>query len=1540
LPDGAVLDSGAWTSLNIQPNGNVTVSGNVTAGKPLVDLNGADNVIINGLNAGGNSLTFTNTTVSDVIYTSTIRFINDAKNNTITNCTILGSSTVTGSTPGGTVLFSTAAVNGTGNDGNTISSCTIGSAGSSLASKAIHSAGSSADVTPAFYNSDNQLLNNNIQDFFNPISLSNGVWLAEGTIQMTISGNRFFQTAPRVQTIGAYQSAIQFAHPNNGGHIVSNNIIGFASAAGTGVYTFTGQSTNSGFITIRSSSHGTTNATSIENNTIAGISLNGVVGGTGAGSVFGGVNIGSGLFSITGNMIGSATVENSIVISTNTSAQVEAYGIFHQPPLSVNVSNNIVGGIQLSNGGSGSGWLMGMAISSAGTALHTIKDNVIGSELAPLENYCAGTNSRTLGIFSQWGVVDLTDNVVSDLLMSGLNTLAGLGSCMVGISVQNTATMNVPSQIVGNTVRRLTNTNTGAINVAGIHYNGPSGINASIDRNLVHELYVGSWQGNVLGIGAYAGLATYSNNMVRLGVSSDLQPSATGNFIQGLLHASGDCAFYHNSVHLSGNTTLAVRETYALYSAPTTGIRTYINNILENQCTNAGNGAGQYAIRIATVDAQTTSDHNVLYASGTGGILARLNFTDLTTLDQWQAFTGFDMNSFQDAANFVGPTSIPPDLHIQSPTIADGTGTPVGIIYDHDGETRSDLTPTDIGADAGDHVNPYVPCSGTPFAGNISVQPVDCASGHISIVLENADYGDGITYSWYSSSSPDGPFNTVPDQNNVVYVLNDVQDTTYFKVRVTCTHIGLYSETAVLMVAPQLVHATYTIDNTQPTGSTNYNTFTEAINWLNTLTCFGEIIFNVKADVVFHEDPPAITAEATSNLPVIFQRSGVGANPILHPTGTAGAFDAGFRVFGGDNIIFDGIDVDVMGGADVEFGYHIRNLTATEGSVSNIIKNGKVTMNRTNPNSLGILCSSSNLYGGEAPTEIGGVNHFNSIVNMFVTNAAKGINIVSSSQALKGIENSVIGCTIGADYAGVPAGDIPSSSSFGIAFANQVSSVIRSNVVRNVAFAGINRGIWCSNMGDIIEISANRIHGIRNTGNTTQAQHGMELSGHGGVLFKVRNNFISDITTAYAGTATLNRLIRGISVTNSTSDVFLEVDFNNIHIDGSGAPNASNACIDIAYALTQTVMRNNVLVNSTSSQTTAKHYIYKSTSFNLFSDHNAFHVPNGTGGYLFATDQEYPTLAQWQQSTNDDLNSMMIDPMFQDPQKDLHVNAVPLIGAGMEIGEIMIDIDGEERPTPPTIGADEFVAPDPYVTLTMKVFLDGAYVSSTGLMRDDLRMSPEFPLDQPFDIGPWFYNGTESIDPSILPGTGATQAVVDWVLIEIRDKNSPATLIARRAAMLQRDGDVVDLDGASALEFDLVPPGEYYVSIRHRNHLGVRTNAPVWLANAPINIDLTNSSTAVHGTNPRKAIGNVMTLWGGNANSNSTVSYSGSNNDRASVLSFLGASSFLVPVSGYYAADVNMNGSVSYSGSNNDRTFILNTLGATSFLTPLTEQVP
>jgi hypothetical protein len=180
---------------------------------------------------------------------------------------------------------------------------------------------------------------------------------------------------------------------------------------------------------------------------------------------------------------------------------------------------------------------------------------------------------------------------------------------------------------------------------------------------------------------------------------------------------------------------------------------------------------------------------------------------------------------------------------------------------------------------------------------------------------------------------------------------------------------------------------------------------------------------------------------------------------------------------------------------------------------------------------------------------------------------------------------------------------------------------------------------------------------------------------------------------------------------------------------------------------------------------------------------------------------------------------------------------------------------------------------------------------------------------------------------------------VDWVVVELRDALGSGTVLASRSALLQRDGDVVALDGTSALSFTL-PSGPYHIAIRHRNHLGVMTAEPIALSATAATIDFTSASTPTWGTDARKNNNGVMTLWPGDANFNDQVRYTGQNNDRDVVLQVVGGITPTNTVTGYFAADVNMNGVVSYTGANNDRDIILQTIGGVVPTATRTQQLP
>jgi len=235
------------------------------------------------------------------------------------------------------------------------------------------------------------------------------------------------------------------------------------------------------------------------------------------------------------------------------------------------------------------------------------------------------------------------------------------------------------------------------------------------------------------------------------------------------------------------------------------------------------------------------------------------------------------------------------------------------------------------------------------------------------------------------------------------------------------------------------------------------------------------------------------------------------------------------------------------------------------------------------------------------------------------------------------------------------------------------------------------------------------------------------------------------------------------------------------------------------------------------------------------------------------------------------------------------------------------------------------------VLLALKGMLEGPYNNGNGLMGDALRTMPGFPLTEPYTaLGyPHVGGGGETVAPAVLATTG-NNAIVDWVVVELRSTGDPTTVTATRCALLQRDGDVVAVDGSSPVTFNLLAPGNYLVALRHRNHLGVMTLNAVALGPSTTPLDLSTVSTATYGTNARKAISGTFptqALWAGDVTRNGQIKYTGGTNDRDPILTRIGGTTPTNVVSGYWSEDCNLDGTVKYTGGANDRDPILLNIG-------------
>lgn len=163
-------------------------------------------------------------------------------------------------------------------------------------------------------------------------------------------------------------------------------------------------------------------------------------------------------------------------------------------------------------------------------------------------------------------------------------------------------------------------------------------------------------------------------------------------------------------------------------------------------------------------------------------------------------------------------------------------------------------------------------------------------------------------------------------------------------------------------------------------------------------------------------------------------------------------------------------------------------------------------------------------------------------------------------------------------------------------------------------------------------------------------------------------------------------------------------------------------------------------------------------------------------------------------------------------------DACPVIGRNTQIYTITV------------VDSSNFAGPQ----VEAKVHLEGSY-DTNGLISEDLRSSGLLPLMEPYTALGYTHigGGGEMTSPIVFSNTGP-DAIVDWVFVELRAAADNTTPVATRSALIQADGDIVDVNGLPSVDFRStgIPTGSYWVIIRHRNHLDVMSANPIMIDGA------------------------------------------------------------------------------------------------------------
>ena len=200
--------------------------------------------------------------------------------------------------------------------------------------------------------------------------------------------------------------------------------------------------------------------------------------------------------------------------------------------------------------------------------------------------------------------------------------------------------------------------------------------------------------------------------------------------------------------------------------------------------------------------------------------------------------------------------------------------------------------------------------------------------------------------------------------------------------------------------------------------------------------------------------------------------------------------------------------------------------------------------------------------------------------------------------------------------------------------------------------------------------------------------------------------------------------------------------------------------------------------------------------------------------------------------------------------------------------------------------------------LALKAFMEGPFDLNSGEMIMDIS-TEDFPSTQPYNTVPWNYSGTESFTGT--PGSN----IIDWVLVELRDATSAeqatsATVVARQATLLLKDGSLVSVDGSSFLQFDNLITHQLYVVIYHRNHLGIMSALPLDLEKGVYSYNFSSSVGQIYlGNSGSKQLAQgIRGMIAGDADANNVIELT----DKSEIWESNAG------LNGYLSSDLNLDG--------------------------------
>ncbi|MBU4445989.1 MAG: hypothetical protein L6422_06615, partial [Candidatus Marinimicrobia bacterium] len=196
------------------------------------------------------------------------------------------------------------------------------------------------------------------------------------------------------------------------------------------------------------------------------------------------------------------------------------------------------------------------------------------------------------------------------------------------------------------------------------------------------------------------------------------------------------------------------------------------------------------------------------------------------------------------------------------------------------------------------------------------------------------------------------------------------------------------------------------------------------------------------------------------------------------------------------------------------------------------------------------------------------------------------------------------------------------------------------------------------------------------------------------------------------------------------------------------------------------------------------------------------------------------------------------------------------------------------------------------VLAKVKIWLEGPYQAG-GSMTTSLNTGGYIPTTSPYSDG-----RTVSSVPN---------GITDWIFVELRSTPG-GTAVGRESFFIKSDGNIADIDGSTTdLAFGGVADGNYYIVVKHLNHLAVMSANAVALNGLSAALyDFTSGSDKYYGAGGVKELeSGVWGMYGGDCNQDGNITVADNNiimNNRND--------------EGYEDGDINLDGNVTVADNN------------------------